>query len=286
MTSTARPTVQTDADPIVRLDGLSKQFPNGPLALDRVSFEVPRGQLLCLIGLSGSGKSTLLRHLNGLHQPTGGDVEVMGIDVVRAKRQQLRGLRREVGFVFQQFGLVGRLSCLENVLSGALGRLRGPRLGTIMYSAPLRREALEHLDRVGLADRAFQRSDTLSGGQMQRVAIARTLMQRPTLLLADEPVASLDPESSAQVMDVLFRIVVEEQLTVICTLHQVELAMGWANRIVGLRDGQMVLDRPVTDLDEREVMDVYRRVEPGTNGADATALADVTAVPRSAGVNR
>jgi phosphonate transport system ATP-binding protein len=280
---TAATGVRVDADPIVRLDSLSKQFVNGPLALDRVSFEVPRGQLLCLIGLSGSGKSTLLRHLNGLHHPTGGEVEVMGLDVVRAKRPQLRALRREVGFVFQQFGLVGRLSCLENVLSGALGRLRAPRLGTITYSTALRRQALDHLDRVGLADRAFQRSDTLSGGQMQRVAIARTLMQQPTLLLADEPVASLDPESSAQVMDVLFRIVVEEQLTVICTLHQVELAMGWANRIVGLRDGRMVLDRSVTDLDEAEVMDVYRRVEPGSVPADIDLT---TSTRRSAGVSR
>jgi phosphonate transport system ATP-binding protein len=283
VTAAARQTILFDADPIVRLDGLSKQFPNGPLALDSVTFSVPRGQLLCLIGLSGSGKSTLLRHLNGLHHPTGGEVEVMGLDVVRAHRSQLRQLRREVGFVFQQFGLVGRLSCLENVLSGALGRLRGPRFTTLSYSTALRRQALEHLDRVGLADRAFQRSDTLSGGQMQRVAIARTLMQQPTLLLADEPVASLDPESSAQVMDVLFRIVVEDQLTVICTLHQVELAMGWANRIVGLRDGRMVLDRAVSDLGEDEVMDVYRRVEPGATDGALPAVAEVR---RTAGVRR
>ncbi|WP_051063464.1 phosphonate ABC transporter ATP-binding protein [Ilumatobacter nonamiensis] len=262
--NSASPHVDPDADPIVRLKDLSKKFPNGPLALDRVSLDVPRGQLLCLIGLSGSGKSTLLRHLNGLHHPTGGDVEVMGLDVVHARRAHLRELRREVGFVFQQFGLVGRLTCLENVLSGALGRLRGPRFGTLTYSKAHRLEALDHLDRVGLGDRAFQRSDTLSGGQMQRVAIARTLMQRPKLLLADEPVASLDPESSAQVMDVLFRIVAEDQLTVICTLHQVELALGWAHRIVGLRDGRMVLDRSVANLDQEEVMDVYRRVEPGT----------------------
>ena len=254
--------IDVNANPIVQLRGLSKQFHNGPLALDNVSFDVPAGQLLCLIGLSGSGKSTLLRHLNGLHQPTAGDVRVMGLDVVRAKRAQLRTLRREVGFVFQQFGLVGRLTCLENVLSGALGRLRGPRFGVLTYTRSLRREALDHLDRVGLGDRAFQRADTLSGGQMQRVAIARTLMQQPKLLLADEPVASLDPESSAQVMDVLFRIVVEDQLSVICTLHQVELAMGWANRIIALRDGRTVLDRPVAELDQAEVMDVYRRVTP------------------------
>ena len=259
--------LDVQSDPIVITSELSKKFPAGPLALDRVTLRVPKGQLLCLIGLSGSGKSTLLRHLNGLHHPTGGQVQVMGVDVTSARRRELRELRQHVGFVFQSFGLVGRLSCLENVLSGALGRLRGPRFGVLAYSKALRQEALEHLDRVGLADRAFQRSDTLSGGQMQRVAIARTLMQRPSLLLADEPVASLDPESAAQVMDVLFRIVVEDQLTVICTLHQVELALGWANRIVGLRDGRVVLDQPVVDLGEDAVMEVYRRVEPGTEPA-------------------
>jgi phosphonate transport system ATP-binding protein len=260
-------------DNVVQVAELSKKFPNGPLALNQVSLEVPKGQLLSLIGLSGSGKSTLLRHLNGLIQPTAGTVNVLDTNVVAAGRRELRALRREVGFVFQAFGLVGRLTALENVLSGALGRLNGPRFGTLMYPKTLRREALENLDRVGLGDQVFQRSDTLSGGQQQRVAIARTLMQRPSLLLADEPVASLDPESAAQVMDVLFRIVVEDQLTVICTLHQVELALGWAQRIVGLRDGQVVLDRAVDNLDQEAVMDVYRRVEPGqkvSEGQDLT----------------
>ena len=260
-------------DNVVQVAELSKKFPNGPLALNQVSLEVPKGQLLSLIGLSGSGKSTLLRHLNGLIQPTAGTVNVLDTNVVAAGRRELRAFRREVCFVFQAFGLVGRLTALENVLSGALGRLNGPRFGTLMYPKTLRREALENLDRVGLGDQVFQRSDTLSGGQQQRVAIARTLMQRPSLLLADEPVASLDPESAAQVMDVLFRIVVEDQLTVICTLHQVELALGWAQRIVGLRDGQVVLDRAVDNLDQEAVMDVYRRVEPGqkvSEGQDLT----------------
>ncbi len=268
-------------DNVVQVSGLSKKFPNGPLALDHVSLTVPKGQLLSLIGLSGSGKSTLLRHLNGLIPPTTGSVEVLGTDVVAAGRRELRALRRDVGFVFQSFGLVGRLTALENVLSGALGRLHGPRFGTLMYPKALRREALENLDRVGLGDRAFQRADTLSGGQQQRVAIARTLMQRPRLLLADEPVASLDPESSAQVMDVLFRIVVEDQLTVICTLHQVELALGWAQRIVGLRDGRVVLDRAVDNLDQDAVMDVYRRVEPGQSQQSSAILAPTT-TPRVA----
>jgi phosphonate transport system ATP-binding protein len=151
---------------------------------------------------------------------------------------------------------------MENVLTGALGRVRGPRYGVVTWPKALRREALEHLDRVGLADRAYQRADTLSGGQQQRVAIARTLMQRPTLVLADEPVASLDPEISAQVMDLLFRICVEDQLTVLCSLHQVELALGWTHRIVGLRDGRVVLDEDARSLDSDAVMQVYRRVDP------------------------
>ncbi len=249
-------------DIAVRVTGLTKQFVDGPRALDAVDLSVPSGQLMALIGLSGSGKSTLLRHLNGLHRPTAGRVEVLGVDVTAAGRTELRQLRQKVGFVFQQFNLVGRLTCMENVLTGALGRVRGPRYGVVTWPKALRREALEHLDRVGLADRAYQRADTLSGGQQQRVAIARTLMQRPTLVLADEPVASLDPEISAQVMDLLFRICVEDQLTVLCSLHQVELALGWTHRIVGLRDGRVVLDEDARSLDNDAVMQVYRRVDP------------------------
>ena len=249
------------ADPLISLTGVSKRFPNGTLALDNVSMTVPKGQLLSLIGLSGSGKSTLMRHLNGLHKPTAGTVQVFGVEVSSASNKQLRGVRRNVGFVFQQFGLVGRATCLENVLSGALGRLRGPRYGVWSYPRTLRREAFDHLERVGLAPQAYQRADTLSGGQMQRVAIARTLMQQPRLLLADEPVASLDPESSAQVLELLLKVATEDKMTVIVTLHQVELALGWAHRIVGLRDGRVVLDQDARGLSQTDVMEVYRRVD-------------------------
>jgi phosphonate transport system ATP-binding protein len=249
------------ANPLISLTGVSKRFPNGTLALDNVSLEVPKGQLLSLIGLSGSGKSTLMRHLNGLHKPTSGTVKVLGTEVSSASNRELRAVRRNVGFVFQQFGLVGRATCLENVLSGALGRLGGPRYGVWSYPKQLRREAFDHLDRVGLAPQAYQRADTLSGGQMQRVAIARTIMQQPEILLADEPVASLDPESSAQVLELMLQVATEEKMTIIVTLHQVELAMGWAHRIVGLRDGRVVLDRDATGLSQADVMDVYRRVD-------------------------
>ncbi|MFT7502200.1 MAG: phosphonate transport system ATP-binding protein [Gammaproteobacteria bacterium] len=256
--------IQTDRPDVVRVSGLRKEFDSGGVvALDDVSFTVPEGELLVIIGLSGSGKSTLLRHLNGLHQPTAGSVEVLGTDVVAASGKELRHLRRDVGFVFQQFNIVGRLSCIENVLTGALGTLNGPRFGARMYPKELRRRAIEQLARVGLADRAWQRTDTLSGGQQQRVAIARTLMQRPRIVLADEPVASLDPEISGQVMDVLFRCCVEDNITVLCSLHQIDLAVDWAHRLLGLRDGKVVLDSPVDgSIDHARIMEVYKRLDP------------------------
>lgn len=243
----------------VTVTSLSKRFPNGTLALDNVSLEIPRGQVLALIGLSGSGKSTLLRTLNGLHTPTSGEVSVLGVNVSGSNGKTLRLIRRDIGFVFQQFGLVGRATCMENVLVGALGRLKGPRIGVRSYPVALRRQALDHLERVGLLQQAFQRADTLSGGQMQRVAIARSLMQEPSILLADEPVASLDPESASQVLELIQRIAREDGMTVICTLHQVELALGWSDRMVGLRAGQVVLDEMNAALDQDQVMEVYRK---------------------------
>ncbi|MDF2824148.1 MAG: phosphonate transporter [Mycobacterium sp.] len=248
-------------DLVVTARDVTKRF-GDTLALDNVSVDVHRSELVVLLGLSGSGKSTLLRCLNGLHPVTSGTVEVGGTRVDRAGNRELRGLRRNVGFVFQHFNLVGRLSCLENVLIGGLGRLNFPRYGALTYPRQMRADALAHLDRVGLADYAERRADTLSGGQQQRAAIARTLMQRPGLVLADEPVASLDPENAGVVMDLLFRVCIEEKLTVVCTLHQVDLALGWAHRIVGLRNGQKVLDRPAVGMTRDEVMAIYQRVDP------------------------
>ena len=245
------------AGPAVRLEQVTKDF-GQTVALDKVDLTVPNGQMLALLGPSGSGKSTLLRTLNGLVAPTTGTVRVLGCDVTSARGRQMRQLRRGVGFIFQQFGLVGRLTVLENVLSGALGRMRFPRAGVLSYPRSLRLEALAHLERVGMDSRAFQRSDTLSGGQQQRVAIARTLMQQPTLLLADEPVASLDPETATSVMTLLLEICKEQHLTVIASLHQVELARGWADRLVGLRDGRAVLDASPQDITSEEIMEIYR----------------------------
>ncbi|GAA1083891.1 phosphonate ABC transporter ATP-binding protein [Nocardiopsis exhalans] len=245
--------------PAVRFENVTKRF-GDTVALDEVSVTAHTGEVLVLLGLSGSGKSTLLRHVDGLQMPTSGGVEVLGVDVPAARGGELRALRRRIGFVFQQFHLVGSLTVLENVCTGALGRVRGPRLGLPTYPRAIREEALAQLDRVGLADRAFQRADTLSGGQQQRVAIARAMLQRPEVLLADEPVASLDPESAHQVMELIREVAAEEKLTVLCSLHQVDLALSWGDRIVGLRTGQVVMDSPVTELDRDEAMAIYARV--------------------------
>lgn len=273
-------------DPVVRIAGLCKQFggANPVTALDEVSLSLHSGEFCALIGLSGSGKSTLLRHLNGLHRPNAGSIDVLGTDVIGLEGADLRALRRRIGFVFQQFNLVPRATVLENVLHGALGRLRGPRAGVLMYSKALRAEAAEILDRVGLGDRLFQRAGTLSGGQQQRVGIARMLMQRPELVLADEPVASLDPEASRSVMELLFRVCREDGLTVLCSLHQVELALEWSTRMIGLRDGRVVLDTPSAGLTPADAMGVYRRV--GATELEVAVLRSELDTERSTGDDR
>ena len=254
--------------PVISVDGLTKRF-DETVALDNVSLNVHKGVVLVLLGLSGSGKSTLLRHFNGLETPTTGEVRVLGEPVNRLSGRNLRGLRSRVGFIFQQFELVGALTVLENVLSGALGSLRSPRLGLFGDARELKLRALGHLDRVGLLDRAYQRADTLSGGQQQRVAIARALMQNPEVLLADEPVALLDPESSTQVMALIREIAAADGLTVVCSLHQVDLAISWADRIVGVRHGALVLDTPAEGLSKAEVMEIYGRVATPTDELEA-----------------
>ena len=221
--------VERFPETVIRLEGVSTRFAPDVLALDEVSLNVRAGEVVVLLGLSGSGKSTLLRHVDGLQATSSGAVHVLGTDVGLASGPSLRRLRRRIGFVFQQFHLVGSLTVLENVCTGALGRVRGPRLGLPTYPRQIRHEALAQLDRVGLLPQAFQRADTLSGGQQQRAAVARALMQRPEILLADEPVASLDPESSTQVMRLIREISQEQRLTVLCSLHQVDLALSWGD---------------------------------------------------------
>lgn len=242
---------------LVEVKDLTKVYPNGTRALDRVSFSADRGEFVVVVGKSGAGKSTLLRCMNRLAEPTSGEVVLEGTPVTGLGGDELRKARKKMGFVFQQFNLVKRLTALENVLCGRLVGM--PILASSLrrFGDDDRRTALGCLERVGLGDKAHQRADTLSGGQQQRVAIARALAQRPPVVLADEPVASLDPESSRIVMDTLRSLADEEGIAVICNLHQVNLAGRYADRILGVREGRLVLEGRASDLGQEEIEEVY-----------------------------
>lgn len=226
-------------------------------ALSDIDLQVGAGQTVALIGTNGSGKSTLLRCLVRLVEPTSGSVVIAGAAVTGASRRSLRGIRRDVGFVFQGFHLIPRLTAFNNVVHGALGR-RGSRCAwPVACPSDIRDEAMQCLDRVGLTGYANRRVDTLSGGQQQRVALARMLMQRPRIVLADEPVASLDPMSAHVVMELLCSIAAERDVTVIMALHQIDLALRYADRVVGLRNGALELDRPVAECDPDRLTPIF-----------------------------
>jgi phosphonate transport system ATP-binding protein len=227
---------------VIRVRDLSKRYPSGTVALADVTLDVGAGEFVALIGSSGAGKSTFLRCLNGLVTPTGGLVSVDGRPVTGASRNGLRGVRASVGFVFQQFNLLKRLSVLENVLVGTLSRVDMWRSLLGRFPGGELERARRTLRRVGLAGLDDRRADTLSGGQQQRVAIARALVQEPRVLLADEPMSSLDPASSRAVMELLQDINREDGLTVIASLHVLDLAVTYGRRIVGLRAGRVVHD--------------------------------------------
>jgi len=242
---------------VIRVRSLRKDYPGSPRALDGVDLDIARGEFVALIGSSGAGKSTLLRCLNGLVTPTGGLVEVDGQTVTGASAENLRRIRAGVGFVFQQFNLLRRLTVLENAVLGRLPHA-SPWRSLAGFFAPAdlaRTEAT--LARVGLEGMAARRVDTLSGGQQQRVAIARALVQDPALMLADEPMASLDPALAHTVMELLRRINREDGITVVASLHVLELARSYGHRIVGLHRGRVVHDGPPASLDSTAVARIF-----------------------------
>lgn len=227
----------------IEVNDVSKIYTDGNQALDGVSFTIPAGEGVTILGHNGSGKSTLFRCLTGFEAVTGGNILIQGKDLAKLKKKELRNLRKDVGMVFQHFNLVNNLSVFQNVLFGALGSEKTTfHTFSAFASQQLREKAMESLDRVGLAHLAKRRADQLSGGQKQRVAIARMLMQDPKLVLADEPIASLDPKAGREVMDLLFDIVREKKLTVVCILHQLDIALEYSDRIIALRNGNLVLD--------------------------------------------
>ena len=246
----------------LRIHQLNKHFANGRHALRDINISVQRGEMVALIGASGSGKSTLLRHVAGLVAADGGSdslIEIDGRCVQQRGRihRDIRKVRAQVGFVFQQFNLVARLPVLVNVLVGSLHRMPWWRSWTRAFTARERALALDALTRVGIADCHAQRASTLSGGQQQRAAIARTLVQGAKVVLADEPIASLDPESSRKVMEILARINREDRSTVIVSLHQVEIAMKYCPRVIALKQGEVVYDGPSSALSAPLLRELY-----------------------------
>ena len=238
--------------------GLTKVFPNGTLALDSVDVEVSAGELAVVLGANGSGKSTLLRCAVRLIEPTSGSVLVDGADLTQLRGENLRRTRQAIAMVFQQANLVRRRSALSNVMMGTLGRHSTWRTALGVLPDEERDHARRCLDRVGLGHVAGQRADTLSGGQAQRVAIARGLSQRAQVLLADEPVASLDPEAALEVMRLLRQLAEEENFAVLCVLHQPDLALSFGHRIIGMRRGRVVWDRGPDRVTDGDVGMLYR----------------------------
>jgi phosphonate transport system ATP-binding protein len=246
----------------LRIQNLNKHFGNGKHALRNIQLDVAQGEMVALIGASGSGKSTLLRHVAGLmaaDPDADSCIEIHGRCVQRAGRIQsdVRQIRSEVGFVFQQFNLVDRLPVLVNVMVGRLHRMPLWRSCLRWFNRQEKTLALEALNRVGISECHAQRASTLSGGQQQRAAIARTLVQGAKVVLADEPIASLDPESSRNVMEILARICREDGCTVVVSLHQVDMAMRFCTRIVALRAGEVVYDGPAKALSHRLLRELY-----------------------------
>ncbi|WP_313887624.1 phosphonate ABC transporter ATP-binding protein [Nodosilinea sp. LEGE 07088] len=242
----------------VEVTSLTKTFKH-KLALRGVSLSVNDGEMVALVGASGSGKSTLLRNINGLQQADRGQVAVFGslLQSDGHLHSKVRQLRSQIGFIFQQFNLVNRLSVLDNVLAGYLSQVSTGRALGRWFSQEEKLRALSALEQVGILDQAYKRASTLSGGQQQRVAIARCLMQGAKIILADEPIASLDPESARRVMEMLVQLNREWGITVITSLHQVQMVRHYFDRSVALRDGEVHFDGPTLQLDDRRLDDIY-----------------------------
>jgi phosphonate transport system ATP-binding protein len=241
---------------MLRVESLTKIYPGGTQALKNVSFEVKDGEFLVIIGLSGSGKSTLLRCINRLIEPTEGKITWDERDITAASPKELLKIRRNIGMVFQQFNLVKRSSVMTNVLSGRLG-YANPWLSVLgIWSSADRERAVKALERVGIGDKASSRADALSGGQQQRVGIARALMQEPRIVLADEPVASLDPVLSHSILQYLEQLN-KDGITILCSLHFLDLVHRYATRVIALKDGVLVFEGLPQEINRAKFKEIY-----------------------------
>ena len=242
---------------MIVFDHVSKTYPNGYQALKDINLTIDQGEFVAIIGLSGAGKSTLIRTINRMHDITEGKLTVDDIDVMTLHGAALRKFRRHIGMIFQSFNLVTRTTVIKNVLTSRVPDLPFWRALLGAYPKEDKLAALEALDKVGILDKAFVRADQLSGGQQQRVALARTLAQDPKIILADEPVASLDPVTAKQVMDDFKRINEEMKITVLINIHHVDLALQYATRVVGIRAGEVVYDGPASEVTDEVLATVY-----------------------------
>ena len=244
---------------MLKVEHLTKIYEGGTLALEDVSFEVKDGEFLAVIGLSGSGKSTLLRCINRLIEPTEGRITWNGVDITNASQEDLRRIRRRIGMVFQHFNLVSRSKVTTNVLSGRLG-YTNPAYSLInRFAKDDHARAQAQLERVGLTDRDDHRADALSGGQQQRVGIARAMIQEPEMILADEPVASLDPVLAHSIMQYLEQINQQDRVTILCSLHFLDLVEKYSQRVIALNEGKLVFEGTAAELDDERFKDIYGR---------------------------
>ena len=268
---------------MLEFKGLTKEF-SSKRAVHEITLTIPHGQMVGVIGRSGAGKSTFLRMINRLNDATSGQMLFEGRDITALTGRELRRWRNECAMVFQQFNLVGRLNVLTNVMTGRLFHhgLVSSMLG--LFDARERALAIRALDRLGMAHTAMQQTDTLSGGQQQRVAIARALVQEPKILLADEPIASLDPLNAKIVMDALRTINREDGLTVICNLHTLDTARTYCDRIIGMQDGRVVFDGPASALTDARARDIYgaEAAEAFNEALTSTSLGGRPEVPQLA----
>ena len=244
---------------MIKFSNVEKTYGTGVKALSNINIEIPQGEFVAIIGLSGAGKSTFLRTINRMHEITEGTIEVDGKDITKYKGKELREYRHTIGMVFQSFNLVNRISAIDNVLVSKAMRMNLFKTFFKIYSKDDKIKALEALDKVSLLDKAFTRVDQLSGGQRQRVALARTLAQSPNIILADEPVASLDPVTAKDVMDDFKRINRDLNITVIANMHHVDVALEYATRIIGIKAGEIVYDGPSTGINEDILESIYGR---------------------------
>ena len=242
---------------MIIFDHVSKVYPNGTVGLDDVNLTIQDGEFVAIIGRSGAGKSTLLRSVNRMHQITSGTLTVNGTDVSTLSGKSLRRFRRGIGMVFQSFNLVTRTTVIKNVLSACVPDMPFWRVLLGAFRKADKIKALESLDKVGILDKAYMRADQLSGGQQQRVALARTLTQNPRIILADEPVAALDPVTAKQVMQDFVRINEEMGISILLNIHHVDLALKYCDRVVGVRAGEIVFDGPASTITQEQLDEVY-----------------------------